>query len=60
VVDAVQLALWRRRRPAASWPWPSFEWIETCYELQRHHSYCEMLSPVDFEARAAEALAAVA
>ena len=27
-----------------------FEWIETWYNPRRRHSYCQMLSPVDYEA----------
>jgi putative transposase len=27
-----------------------FEWIEACYNPRRRHSYCQMLSPVDYEA----------
>ena len=111
VVDAVQMAIWRRRRPkarplripttgrntpagrsdgvcgppdcSAQWaasatpmttrvrellPHPAartagpapldtrhqlaqaiFEWIETWYNPTRRHSYCDMLSPVDYE-----------
>jgi putative transposase len=26
-----------------------FDWIETWYNPSRRHSYCGMLSPVDFE-----------
>jgi putative transposase len=26
-----------------------FDWIETSYNPSRRHSYCGMLSPVDFE-----------
>jgi putative transposase len=28
-----------------------FDWIEAWYNPKRRHSYCRMLSPVDFEAR---------
>ena len=27
-----------------------FEWLEAWYNPSRRHSYCRMLSPVDFEA----------
>ena len=27
-----------------------FEWIEAWYNPRRRHSYCQMLSPVDYEA----------
>ena len=27
-----------------------FEWIEAWYNPRRRHSYCKMLSPVDYEA----------
>ena len=27
-----------------------FDWIEAWYNPRRRHSYCEMLSPVDYEA----------
>jgi putative transposase len=27
-----------------------FDWIETWYSPKRRHSYCKMLSPVDYEA----------
>ncbi len=30
-----------------------FDWIEAWYNPKRRHSYCQMLSPVDFEARSA-------
>ena len=30
-----------------------FEWIEGWYNPKRRHSYCKMLSPVDYEAQAA-------
>ena len=31
-----------------------FDWIETWYNPRRRHSYCDMLSPIDYEtARAA-------
>ena len=26
-----------------------FDWIETWYNPRRRHSYCEMLSPIDYE-----------
>jgi putative transposase len=27
-----------------------FDWIETWYNPRRRHSYCKMLSPIDYEA----------
>lgn len=33
-----------------------FEWIESWYNPHRRHSYCSMLSPVQFETRTADAL----
>jgi transposase InsO family protein len=27
-----------------------FEWIEAWYNPRRRHSYCDMLSPTDYEA----------
>jgi putative transposase len=36
-----------------------FDWIETWYNPRRRHSYCEMLSPIDYEtAHTPDALAA--
>jgi putative transposase len=26
-----------------------FDWIEACYNPRRRHSYCTMLSPIDYE-----------
>jgi putative transposase len=83
VVDAVQMAIWRRCPPkgqtvahsdygpntrrgpsvagsgllscSARWgrsvnaSLAMFDWIETWYNPSRRHSYCAMLSPVDFE-----------
>jgi putative transposase len=37
---------WSSRRELAQ---AIFEWIECWYNPKRRHSYCEMLSPVDFE-----------
>ncbi len=28
-----------------------FDWIEAWYNPKRRHSYCQMLSPIDYEAR---------
>jgi putative transposase len=28
-----------------------FDWIESWYNPRRRHSYCKMLSPIDFESR---------
>ncbi len=39
--------LWDTRRQLAS---AVFEWLEGWYNPSRRHSYCKMLSPVDFEA----------
>ncbi len=38
---------WQSRRKLAS---AVFEWIEAWYNPRRRHSYCQMLSPVDYEA----------
>ncbi len=48
---------WENRRQLAS---AVFDWIETWYNPHPRHSYCKMLSPVDYEARAHQALAAAA
>ena len=49
---------WETRRQLAQ---AIFEWIEAWYNPSRRHSFCAMLSPVDFEAayaaRAAESAA---
>jgi putative transposase len=37
---------WQTRRKLAS---ALFEWIEAWYNPRRRHSYCQMLSPVDYE-----------
>ncbi len=37
-----------------------FDWIETWYNPHRRHSYCSMLSPVDYERQAVESLAEAA
>ena len=34
-----------------------FDWIESWYNPKRRHSYCQMLSPVDYEANRAVAAA---
>jgi len=39
---------WSSRRQLAL---AIFEWVECWYNPKRRHSYCEMLSPVDFETR---------
>jgi putative transposase len=39
---------WTSRRQLAL---AIFEWVECWYNPKRRHSYCQMLSPVDFEAR---------
>ncbi len=39
---------WTTRRELAQ---AIFEWVECWYNTKRRHSYCQMLSPVDFEAR---------
>jgi putative transposase len=41
---------WSSRQQLAS---AVFEWIEGWYNAKRRHSYCNMLSPVDFEAQCA-------
>ena len=41
---------WDTRRQLAS---AIFEWNETWYNPHRRHSYCGMLSPVDYETRRA-------
>jgi len=38
---------WETRRQLAQ---AIFEWIEAWYNPRRRHSYCQMLSPVDYEA----------
>jgi putative transposase len=38
---------WKSRRQLAQ---AIFEWIEAWYNPRRRHSYCQMLSPVDYEA----------
>jgi len=38
---------WESRQQLAQ---ASFEWIEAWYNPTRRHSYCQMLSPVDYEA----------
>jgi len=38
---------WENRRQLAQ---AIFEWIEAWYNPKRRHSYCQMLSPVDYEA----------
>ena len=38
---------WESRRQLAQ---AIFEWIEAWYNPRRRHSYCQMLSPVDYEA----------
>ena len=38
---------WQSRRQLAQ---AIFEWIEAWYNPRRRHSYCKMLSPVDYEA----------
>ncbi len=48
---------WSNRRQLAS---AIFDWIETWYNPHRRHSYCQMLSPVAYEARAHGSLASVA
>jgi transposase InsO family protein len=30
-----------------------FDWIETWYNPRRRHSYCSMLSPIDYETQTA-------
>jgi putative transposase len=30
-----------------------FEWIEAWYNPRRRHSYCQMLSPIDYETQTA-------
>ena len=37
-----------------------FDWIETWYNPKRRHSYCGMLSPVDYEAAHSAEIAEVA
>ena len=37
---------WSSREELAS---AIFEWIECFYNPQRRHSYCGMLSPIDYE-----------
>jgi putative transposase len=39
---------WNTRRELAQ---AIFEWVECWYNPKRRHSYCKMLSPVDYEAR---------
>jgi putative transposase len=48
---------WETRRQLAG---AIFEWIEAWYNPKRRHSYCKMLSPVDYEAAHAEAKLAAA
>ena len=36
-------------RPELSWPPAIFEWIECWYTTRRRHSYCDGLSPIDYE-----------
>ena len=37
---------WRTREQLAL---AIFDWIETWYNPHRRHSYCNMLSPIDYE-----------
>ena len=39
---------WSSRRQLAQ---AIFEWLECWYNPKRRHSYCQMLSPIDYEAR---------
>lgn len=38
---------WTSRQRLAS---AIFDWIEAWYNSKRRHSYCKMLSPIDYEA----------
>ena len=33
--------------------WAIFDWIEAWYNPRRRHSYCDMLSPIDYETASA-------
>jgi putative transposase len=47
-LELLDEAHWTTRRQLAQ---AIFEWLECWYNPKRRHSYCQMLSPIDYEAR---------
>ena len=47
-LELLDEARWTTRRQLAQ---AIFEWLECWYNPKRRHSYCQMLSPIDYEAR---------